>query len=336
MSVCVVRPGLLSTVQDLGRHGHQHLGIVPCGAMDSISHIVANALVGNHEEDATLECTVVGPELRFEEDALVALYGAAFDSRATGLPANRPVLVAAGTTVSLGSAVRGARAYLAVAGGFQVPKVLGSRSTYGPAGFGGFCGRALRAGDRLQTVGNLAQLSEERFSKVADSTERGHLRTVRWSVPELTVPRAGTLILRAMDGRHRKQFDDASQDVFFSEEWRISPNSNRIGYRLEGRRLRRSKATEVLSEPTCLGTVQVPNDGIPIVLMADHQTTGGYPKIGEIASADVPQLAQLPPGARVRFLRCSLEDAQQAEDDLFDLLESIQRVVCDRFSLLQG
>jgi antagonist of KipI len=332
MSVRVLRPGLLSTLQDLGRYGHQRLGIVPSGAMDAVSHVMANALVGNDEGSATLECTVVGPELHFEKDTLVALHGAAFDARADRLPANRPALISAGTTVSIGSAVRGTRAYLAVAGGFSAPEVLGSRSTYTPAGFGGLRGRALRAGDRLETAEGTAALSAERFSRLAGPVRGHRLHTVRWSVPELTVPRAGTLIVRAMEGRHRPQFDDHSQDAFFSHDWRLSPNSNRIGYRLEGPLLRRRKPVEVLSEPTCLGTVQVPNDGSPIVLMADHQTTGGYPKIAEAAGADIPSLAQLSPGAHVRFVRCSVEEAQRAEDKQLVLLRSLRSAVRDRFS----
>jgi antagonist of KipI len=332
MSVRVLKPGLLSTLQDLGRYGHQHLGIVPCGAMDAISHMMANALVGNDEASATLECTLVGPELQFDDDTLIALYGAAFNARADRLPANRPILVDAGTTVSIGSAVRGARAYLAVAGGFPVPEVLGSRSTYMPAGFGGFCGRALRAGDCLETSDGVAALSAERFSRVADPMRGNRLRTVRWSAPELTVPRAGTLVVRAMDGRHRAQFDEDSQAAFLSHEWRLSPNSNRIGYRLEGPRLFRSEPVEALSEPTCLGTVQVPNDGSPIVLMADHQTTGGYPKLAEVAGADIPSLAQLAPGARIRFVRCSVEEAQRAEDIQLERLGSLRSAVRDRFT----
>jgi antagonist of KipI len=331
MSIRVLRPGMLSTLQDLGRYGYQHLGIVPCGAMDPISHAMANALVGNAESSATLECTVVGPELHFEENSLVALYGAAFGQRADGLPANRPVLVSAGMTVSIGSAVRGARAYLAVAGGFTVPEVLGSRSTYAPAGFGGYGGRALRAGDRLQTVEDIAELSAERFSRIGEATRRGGLRTVRWSAPELTVPGDGTPIVRAVEGRHHCQFDDAAQAAFFSHEWRISPNSNRIGYRLEGLQLRRREPVEVLSEPTCLGTVQVPNDGSPIVLMADHQTTGGYPKIAEVAGADISQLAQLAPGARIRFAACSVEEAQRAEDRQVERVRCLRTAVLDRF-----
>lgn len=319
MSIRVVRPGLLSSVQDQGRTGLQHLGIVPGGAMDPVAHGLANALVGNPMHLATLECTVLGPDLIIGQDALIALYGAAFDAKIAGqpLPMNRPVFVKAGTTLKTGAARRGARAYLALAGGFEVPEVLGSRSTYLPAGFGGFEGRAIKAGDRLPGVVNLAQISVARFSRLArrgSRTEHASFSSVRWYAPELTLPYGDALSVRAMEGRHFQQFDSASREAFFGQMWRVSPDSNRMGYRLAGPRLTRTKPVEILSEPTCLGTVQVPNDGTPIALMADHQTTGGYPKIAEIAGADIPGLAQLAPGGSVRFVRCSVEDAEAARE----------------------
>ena len=316
MSVRVLRPGLLTSLQDLGRYGLQHLGIVPCGAMDPVAHRIANALVGNPASAATLECTVLGPELLFGRDSLIALYGAAFEAKAGGgpFPRNRPVLVKAGTVLVAGAASRGARAYLAIAGGFRVPEVLGSLSTYIPAGFGGIAGRALKAGDVIPGASDLGELSAARFAKVARKgvREASGLRTVRWLAPDLTLPFEGGLAFRAMEGRHYAQFDTASKEAFFGENWRVSPDSNRMGYRLKGPSLARSKAVEILSEPTCLGTVQVPNDGTPIALMADHQTTGGYPKIAEIAGADIPGLAQLAPGGQVRFMRCTVAEAEAA------------------------
>lgn len=317
MSVRVMRAGLLTSLQDSGRYGLQHLGIVPCGAMDLVAHRIANALVGNPESNATLECTVIGPDLIIGHDALIALYGAAFEARIGDLPLprNRPVFVKAGTTLSTGAARRGARAYLAIAGGFVVPEVLGSRSTYIPAGFGGLGGRAVKPGDRLPGVADLARLSALRFGRIArrgDTLERSSFRTARWSAPELTLPRGGGLAVRAMEGRHFLQFDSASRETLFSHTWRVSSDSNRMGYRLAGPPLTRLKQVEILSEPTCLGTVQVPNDGTPIALMADHQTTGGYPKIVEIASVDIPGLAQLSPGGSVQFVKCSLEEAESA------------------------
>lgn len=295
----------------------QHLGIVPGGAMDSVAHRIANALVGNAGEAATLECTVLGPNLIVEKDALVALYGAVFDAKAGGapMPRNRPLLVKAGTGITIGAAVSGARAYLAVAGGFQVPEVLGSRSTYIPAGFGGLSGRALKAGDLLPCSAEVEDLSAARFERLTRghrSVEKAGFRSVGWFAPDLTLPTGCAMPARALEGRHHAQFDDASRAAFFDHIWRIAPASNRMGFRLEGPRLARTKPTDILSEPTCLGTVQVPNDGAPIALMADHQTIGGYPKIAEIAGADIPALAQLAPGGSVRFVKCSLHEAEAA------------------------
>ena len=333
MSFSVVRAGMLTSVQDLGRYGLQHLGIVPGGALDSVAHSIANALVGNPAHDATLECTLLGPTLVVETDALLALYGAAFEASADGrpMPRNRPVLIRAGTTLATGAATRGARAYLAVAGGFQVPEVLGSRSTYLPAEFGGLCGRALKAGDRLCGVDDQAALSAARFERLMQreaSIDSSALRSVRWFAPELHLPDDGAITVRAMEGRHQAQFDEASQKAFFGHEWKVAAASNRMGYRLEGPPLTRAKPADILSEPTCLGTVQVPNDGAPIALMADHQTTGGYPKIAEIAGADIPALAQLAPGGRLRFVRCSLVEAEAArlaaDSKLRELLQAIE------------
>ena len=312
MSVKVLRPGLLSTVQDPGRYGLQHLGIVPCGAMDATAHALANALVGNARDEATLEITVLGPELEFEQAALVALCGAEFDARADGrtLPLSRPVLLEAGTRLSARRALRGARAYLAFAGGLELEPVLGSRSTYVPARFGGLEGRALRAGDVAPLAPGAARLAAERYAKLArGATVREGLRTVRWSAPSLTLPDREPIVVHAMEGRHFGRFQASSQRVFFDAVWRVSPDSNRMGYRLAGPTLTLTEAGEILSEPTCLGTVQVPPNGVPIALLADHQTTGGYPKIAEVAVADVPRLAQLAPGGTLHFARCTLEDA---------------------------
>ncbi len=331
MSVRVERPGMLTTVQDLGRPGLQHLGIVPCGAMDPVGHRIANALVGNPAAMATLEWTVLGPELIFGRECLIAMYGAPFEARigAELLPMNRPVLVSAGSVLTGGTVLRGARAYLAIAGGFGVPEVLGSRSTYVPAGFGGLSGRALKTGDVLAGAGNLRELSEFRFARVSRKgvVPLTRLRTVRWSAPDLNLPYGGTLAVRAMEGRHCGHFEPASREAFFAETWRVSPDSNRMGYRLVGPRLTRTRAVEILSEPTCLGTVQVPNDGTPIALMADHQTTGGYPKIAEIAGADIPGLAQLAPGGNVRFIKCTLQEAQAARHGAGERLRAVLQAI---------
>jgi antagonist of KipI len=331
MSIRIVRPGLLTTLQDLGRYGLQHLGIVPCGAMDPVSHRMANLLVGNPVEAATIECTVLGPEIAVLNDGLFALYGATFDAKLGGarFPLNRPVLIRSGAVLTLGKALRGARAYLAVGGGFRIPEVLGSRSTYLPAAFGGFGGRALKAGDVLEGPQDFSSLSRRRFAGFARKgvISTPHFESVRWAAPELTLPFGGAAVVRAMEGRHWEQFDTGSQDALFGESWKVSPDSNRMGYRLLGPRLTRARAVEILSEPTCLGTVQVPNDGTPIALMADHQTTGGYPKIAEIAGADIPGMAQLAPGGSVRFVKSTLAEAQAARRETRERFRQVGQAI---------
>jgi antagonist of KipI len=309
----IVRPGLLTTVQDRGRFGLQHLGVVPCGAMDPVALEFANGLVGNRGSEAVLEITVLGPEIAFECDALVALCGAEFDATLAGraLPLNRPVYVEKDSILKTGRATLGSRAYLAVAGGIALAPVLGSRSTYLPAGFGGLQGRALRAGDSLPLIDDVSALSLARYRSLSNRKEAAGLRTVAWSAPALTLPAREPIVIHAMEGRHHAHFDAAAQRAFFEATWKVSPDSNRMGFRLLGPALARIEAVEILSEPACLGTVQVPANGMPIALMADHQTTGGYPKIAEIAAADVPRLAQLAPGGTVQFARCTLEQARE-------------------------
>lgn len=309
----VVKPGLLTTVQDAGRHGLQHLGVVPGGAMDPVAFELANALVGNVLGEAVLEITVIGPELEFGCKALIALCGARFDATLDGvpLPRDRPVLVEEGARLAVGRAVAGARACLAIAGGIAVPVVLGSRSTYLPASFGGFEGRALRAGDVVPLAADAAEVAQRRYAALPSRRAlTGGLASVGWSVPALTLAEREPITVHAMQGRHHSLFEPASQRAFFEATWKVSPDSNRMGYRLAGPVLARTGPVEIQSEPTCPGTVQVPADGQPIVLTADHQTTGGYPRIAEVASADVPRLAQLAPGATVRFARCSLDEAR--------------------------
>jgi len=315
MSIRVLRPGLLTTVQDRGRHGFQRVGLCPGGAMDRFSLALANALVGNPPDEAALEITVIGPELLFEQDTLVAVCGAEFQG---GFPHNRPVLATKGSRFNVGRAIRGARAYLAVAGGFAVEPVLGSRSTYLPGHFGGFQGRALKHGDVLPLRDAAAVQKFSALKRTKDGT-------VKWSAPPLTLPDREPILVHVIEGQHFASFDATSQRAFFDTVWRIAPDSNRMGFRLSGPPLGRPQADEILSGPTCLGSVQVPPSGVPIALMADHQTTGGYPRIAEIASADVARLAQLAPGGKVHFAKCSLEIAGELRKHAREHIESALR-----------
>jgi antagonist of KipI len=335
VTVKVLRPGALATLQDLGRTGMQHLGIVPGGAMDPASHRTANALVGNHDDAATLEIALSGPELLFERTALVALAGARFEAWVDGapLPGSRPVLMRAGARLRLARAVSGCFGYLAVAGGFDAPVVLGSRSTYLPGGFGGLDGRLLSSGATLPLGADVEALSAARFARAARKQRAvelagGAALSVRWLAPSLTLPETEPVVVRASEGVHAALFADAARTAFYGERWRIAPDSNRMGYRLLGPTLALVAPTEIVSQATCLGTVQVPAGGQPIALMADHQTTGGYPKIAEVIGADVPALAQVPPGGSVRFVRARLDEADAAREALAgrvaELLERIR------------
>jgi len=321
MSISVLRPGLLTTFQDHGRHGLQHVGLCPGGSMDPVALSLANALVGNDAHEVALEMTVIGPELSFESDTLVAVCGAEFKG---SFPHNRPVFAPAGSRFNVGRALRGARAYLAVAGGFAIEPVLGSRSTFLPGHFGGLQGRPLRHGDVLPLRNPSASARFASLKKTRDGS-------VRWSAPPLTLPDREPIVVHVLEGQHFVSFDANAQRMFFDAVWRISPESNRMGFRLAGPTLVRAQDDEILSGPTCLGTVQVPANGVPIALMADHQTTGGYPRIAEIVSADVPRLAQLAPGGTVHFVGCDLGMAAQLRHHMKERLQTALRGIAWNF-----
>jgi antagonist of KipI len=324
MTIRVLRAGVLTTVQDLGRPGLQHQAIVPGGVMDTVSHRLANALVGNNDGCATLEIALAGPELAFAQNTLIALHGARFEPRLDGvaMPVSRPVLVPAGARLSIGSAIEGAFGYLAIAGGIDVPVVLGSRSTYLAAAFGGLAGKPLAAGAQLPLVPGAAALAVARFARVVRSATAtivggSQAKSVRWFAPLLTLPATHPLVLRVVDGVHAALFDETSRQAFFGERWQVTGESNRMGYRLSGPRLALAAQREIASQSVCFGTVQVPSSGQPIVLMADRQTTGGYPRIAEVIAADLPRLAQASPGKEaLRFERATLDTADAARGAL--------------------
>jgi antagonist of KipI len=323
MNLRVLRPGVLTTVQDLGRPGLQHLAIVPGGAMDDVAHRIANALVGNAGDMATLEFALTGPDLVADCDLLLALYGARCDARLDGapMPCARPVLARAGARLQIGRAVEGAFGYLAVAGGIAAPVVLGARSTYLPGGFGGLDGRALAAGTELPLAADAPERAAVRFTHVArrhNAVPVGSAGTsVHWLAPSLTLPATEPLVIRVIDGVHAELFDDGSRRALVAERWKVAAESNRMGYRLSGPRLALTDAREIASQPVARGTVQVPAGGQPIVLMADRQTTGGYPRIAEVIAADVARMAQAVPGhAALRFERVTLDEADAARGDM--------------------
>ncbi|MED1724395.1 biotin-dependent carboxyltransferase family protein [Brevibacillus parabrevis] len=317
MSVEVISPGLFTTVQDLGRYGYQRHGVHVSGAMDALALRVANLLVGNEPDAAVLELTMKGPALRFHQDVLVAVCGAdmqpVLDERR--LRRNRPVLVQSGSVLCFGHAREGCRAYLAIAGGFDVPLVMNSRSTNVRAKFGGAWGRALAETDRL-ALGKpgkknvrLARQLQDRSVNRADS-----FCEADWFVPQsfFPYPQQKDAVVRVMPGAESELFTAQSRRDFWTTPYQISVQSDRMGYRLHGPELALNEPVELISSAVSAGTIQVPPSGMPIVLLADRQTVGGYPKIGHVATADLPILAQLRPHDRVQFQQVTLRAAQQA------------------------
>jgi antagonist of KipI len=294
-SLRVIRPGLLTTVQDSGRWGWQDRGVSVSGAMDPRSHRAANALVGNEPTAATLEITLRGPELEFDEERTVALCGADFvvtgDDRPVGCDV--PFKVSRGARLKIGHRSRGARGYLAIGGGIDVPRVFGSRSTHLPSRLGGYQGRALAAGDVLP----LGLPSPER---------RGPSRA-----PALVMP-AGHARLRILPGPQVDRFAAETLEKLQSGPYTIQPASDRMGYRLDGPALMPIGTNEMISDPSPLGAVQLPASGQPILLMADRQTTGGYPKIAVVISADIGLAGQLGPGDTITFAICTRQEALAA------------------------
>lgn len=311
MALKMLRAGILTTVQDLGRWGYQRFGVPVSGVMDEVSHRLANWLVGNDEMEASVEMTLVGPGFTVTRDTLLAACGGDFEPRVDGqpMPRARPVLVRAGSVLEFGPCKMGCRAYLALAGGVQVEPVMGSRSTYLRGGFGGFHGRLLRRGDLVET----RALDAGCFPSLQHALAQGRARMAypRWSATErIDLLTPGPYTIRFVPGRHWPLFAEAVRERFCSSEYRIGAQSDRQGYRLNGPTLMPEQPIEVISEGVTFGTIQVPPDGEPIVLMASRQTTGGYPRLGEVASVDLPLLGQLPPGCAVHFEPIALDEAQ--------------------------
>ena len=304
----VKEPGLFTTVQDLGRPNAISAGVQPGGAMDRFAHSAANLLVGNDPGYAALECTFSGPNLVAEHSCLVAITGADFDPHVNGAPAPAwtSLFLGEGDTLTFGVKRSGARMYIAVAGGVDGDRWLGSLSTNLMAARGGNHGRPLKSGDTISIAGDPR--------KPAVSGRR---------VPEQLRPDYMDHILHAIAGPHIKRLNNEGHRVLFSASYRVSRDADRMGYRLDGPGLATS-GDELLSFGLVPGAVQVPHSGQPILLMADHQTAGGYPVVATVVSASLPVAAQLLPGDEVRFAEVSVERALQMRKSLEHALSSIR------------
>ena len=297
MAITIVAPGLLTTVQDTGRWGHQHYGVSVSGAMDVVSLHGANRLVGNPLTAAALEVTLVGPTLRFERDTRIAVCGAAFDLRLGDHQVSLDTLIHAGSgqMFTFGRRMSGARAYLAAAGGIDLTPVLGSRSTHIPSRMGGLEGRALTAGDTL----TLGAVHGAPVRPTPDA---------KWK----RRPVVGGARVRVLPGAHHDWFDADVVEQLRQTRYTVSPVSDRMGYRLAGDPLVPRRDRQVLSQALPIGALQVPPSGGIIVAMADRQTSGGYPRIATVISADIPRLGQLAPGDWLEFEPCDRPTAREA------------------------
>jgi antagonist of KipI len=308
MNVIVSRAGFLTSVQDLGRTGFRQFGVSTSGALDLFALRVANLLVGNDDGAAGLEITLGGLQLRFEDERIVAWCGGEFDVKfgSQTLPAGHVAHVQAGDELKFGRAKTGCRCWLAISGGIDVPVILDSRSTDLRANFGGFEGRALSDGDRLS-------LGEFRRSSKGTADESPAASGISsWAGPHDWVsPAKRYPILRFVRGADWERFDASSLQRFIVEAFSASPDSDRMGVRLDGPELKRRDETDLISEAVAPGTIQVPPNGKPILLLGDCQTIGGYPKIAHVITVDLGVAAQLRAGDSVHFSEVSLQDAHR-------------------------
>lgn len=311
MSFVIENPGLLSTFQDLGRYGHQSTGISPSGVLDYKSAILANQLVGNNIDDATIELTISGISFHVLKDTSISLTGAKITIEINNrfYEMNRPIAVAKGDFVQLGRMENGLRSYLAVAGGFIIEKVLGSYSTHLRTTMGGYKGRALQTGDILSYNGDY----NKNLNLIIDEQ-----------------PIETNNIIRIIKGPNYEDLTDEAKEKLVTETYRISKSNDRMGIRLDGKSLETKNGIhDILSEPTQLGNIQVPKNGLPIILLNDRQTTGGYKRMASVAKIDLPKLVQMRPEQDIKFEIISLEEASTLYIDEMNKLLNKEYLIPD-------
>jgi antagonist of KipI len=307
----VLKPGFFTTVQDLGRFDYLRYGIPICGAMDSFSFIVANLLVGNHSNDAGLEMTLIGPELQALSGAQIAITGGTISPRINerDVPMWQTLSIQEDDVLSFGKMESGCRAYLSVRGGVNTPLVLGSRSTYVRGGFGGIDGRQVKSGDVVEGFGASPLMTE-------------------YVMPGEFVPQfMRNVKVRVILGPQTDMFTEMGMETFLSSAYKVTLEADRMGYRLDGPEIEHKTRADIVSDALFPGSVQVPKNGKPIVIMRDAQTTGGYAKIAVVITADVSVLGQARPNDIVEFVKVTMHQAQEKLFEYRKLLESLERIL---------
>jgi antagonist of KipI len=310
----VLEPGILTTIQDLGRYGFSQFGVPPSGALDAFSLRVGNLLVGNREEEAVLETTLMGLKIRTLKEIVISITGGDLCSTLNGEPLEiwRTHLLVEGDIIHFKKVRAGCRAYLAVNGGFVVPKIMGSYSTYLSGSFGGLEGRKLRRGDILHAL------------HISPSLNKLGLRFPSDWVP----PLEKEVSLRVIPGPQNHHFTEEGFQTFCSSSYQVTPQCDRMGVRLEGPKIERRANVEesIISEGLISGAIQVPGDGKPIIILTEL-VTGGYTKIATIISTDLPRVAQLKPGDQVRFKPISIEESHLQLREQEERLEGFWKAV---------
>lgn len=309
MGMVIVNPGIYTTVQDEGRLGYEQFGVSPAGPMDKRAFHMANILVANGMGEAELEMTVIGPEIRFTSPAVIALTGADMRPLLNGGPVcmYRAVKVAGGDVLQMQPAVSGCRTYMAVAGGLDIPVVMGSRSTLVKNCIGGYEGRPLKKGDEISFCQSIETVSN---------------LPARWVPAEQTQP--GRRMVRVIPGPQDDCFTKKGLEDFFWGTYKVTGDSDRMGYRLEGPPLEHVADGNIISDGIVMGSIQVPTSGQPIVMMADCQSIGGYTKVATVISADLPVIGQCKSGDEIRFVPVDIVQAQQLYVEYYREMEALK------------
>ncbi|SHJ71376.1 5-oxoprolinase subunit C family protein [Paramaledivibacter caminithermalis] len=314
-SLRVNNPGLLTTIQDDGRIGYEKYGMPTAGAMDILSLQLGNILVGNDRYEAAAEITFIGPEIEFYENLIIAITGADISPTINGkeIEMYSTVYINKGDILRFGTLKKGCRAYLAVSGGFDLPQIMNSKSTYLRGKLGGVEGRKLKKGDILQV-----------------NINKGYKYLGVRRIPKNFIPYYGSqYTVRVIMGPEDYRFTGKGIETFLNSEYTLSNQCDRMGYRLNGPKIEHRNGADIISGGITLGAIQVPGHGEPIIMMADRQTTGGYTKIANVISVDIPYLAQLKAGDRVRFQQINIEEAQtllkEREEKLLKLVYDFEK-----------
>tara|TARA_B110000196_G_scaffold67133_1_gene56835 strand:- start:2339 stop:3265 length:927 start_codon:yes stop_codon:yes gene_type:complete len=305
MSLIVLKPGLQSTIQDLGRYNYSHFGISASGAADPLSLKIGNLIVGNKESASAIEMTIIGGEFQFDSECYIAISGSEFEASLDNnyITNQKAIDVKKGQILSFGQAKTGARAYLCIQGGIDVDNYLSSKSTHILSGIGGYLGQPISKGDILSFGINKNSIKPIIFRQLLDMN---------------------TSKIRVISGLQNDFFDDKAWSSFISNPFTVSNSSNRMGIRLDGNKILSNIESEIITEGVPLGAIQVPGSGDPIISFVEHQTTGGYPKIANVIIADIHKVGQLKPGDKFQFNLVSKEEAEELRLEQMSFIKNLK------------